>query len=71
MKQTNEANKRDKVHYDIYGYTFNPALDDPDQYDEKATVKFQASTKREIIGLLKTVVDNYNFEHIAIFKVKE
>lgn len=52
-------------HYEIFGYPRNPALEDCDH-----THKFQAKTKREVVGLVKTMLDNFDCEHIAIFRVK-
>jgi hypothetical protein len=55
----------EKVHYELFGYPRNPALEDVEH-----THKFMASNKREVIGLCKTMLDNFDCEHIAIFKVR-
>ena len=55
-----------KSHYEIFCYSDNPAL-----IDCKADHKFMAKTKREVIGLCKTAIDNFDCEHIAIFRIRE
>jgi len=54
-----------KKHYEILGYSENPALG-----DFKADHKFQAATKREAVGLVTTMLDNFDCDHIAIFKIR-
>ncbi len=51
-------------HYEIFGYSFNPAFE-----EGKADVKFMAKNKREVIALVKTMLDNFDCEHIAVFRV--
>jgi len=55
-----------KSHYDIYGYPNNPVYE---EVKEDHVIKFQAETKRGVVGLLKTMLDNMDCEHIAIFRV--
>jgi len=55
-----------KYHYEIFGYTGNPCNE-----ELKADHKFQVKTKREVVGIMKTMLDNFDCEHIAVFKVTE
>ncbi len=55
-----------KEGYLIYGYSFDPSAE-----EGKADHKFQAITKREVVGLTKTMLDNFDCQHIAIFRVKQ
>lgn len=53
-----------KTHYQLFGYSGNPAYEDC-----KADHKFMADNKRQVVGLIKTMLDNFDCEHIAIFRV--
>jgi hypothetical protein len=56
-----------KKKYIIFVYCKNPVYDDQEEADHK----FTATGKRGLIGILKTIADNYDFEHISIFENKE
>lgn len=55
-----------KHHYQIFVFSRNPAREDC-----KADHKLMADNKRQLIGLLKTAVDNFDPEHISIFRLKK
>lgn len=47
--------------YEIYAYDWN---------EEKAVWSDHAKTKRELSAKLRTIIDNCQFDHIDILKVK-
>ena len=62
-----------KTHYEIFGYKYNPAKDDPsfdlDNMTFEAEHKMMGKNKREALGAVKIFLDNYDCEHIAIFRI--
>ena len=62
-----KINTKIRMIYSVFGYEDNPVYDDL----RKPLFKFQAESKRELIGLLKTYVDNFPFAYIEIFKSYE
>jgi len=52
------------IHYEIFGFSKNPSLENIGSADHK----FNAKNKREVVGLVKTMIDNFDVEYIAIFR---
>lgn len=61
----------DKKLYTVCAYTKNPAVSEvSDEF--KADHTFGAKGKRQLIGILTTLVDNFSdVEYIEIFKTEE
>jgi len=55
-----------KDHYEIHGYPKNPATEDSDEHQS-----FMCKNKREVVGMIKVLLDNFDCEYIAIFKVND
>jgi len=55
-----------KSHYEVFGFDFNPVDEDGFTADHK----FICMNKREVVGILKVMLDNFDCEHISIFKIR-
>lgn len=67
MNQT----KLQPTHYEIFGYSYNPALkDSTDGYESlSADHVLHATNKKSCLGAVKIMLDHMDCEHIAIFRV--
>lgn len=63
--------KKEKKGYVIFVYSQNPTYHDQKEGSQESDYKFYAKTKREVVGLMKTIVDNFDVEHIAVHKERE
>ena len=53
-----------RTNWYIIGYKTNPALG---KADDKAEVTWCCGTKREVVGLMKTTLDNFGVNYVEIF----
>jgi len=63
--------KKEKKGYVIFVYSKDPTYHDQEEGSQESDYKFYARTKREVVGLMKTIIDNFDVEHIAVHKEKE
>jgi len=60
-----EQTKLQQTHYEIFGYSGNPCYEDVEH-----SRKLYGKTKKQALGAVKIMLDNFDCEHIAIFRVE-
>lgn len=53
-----------KDYYEVYAYDGNPAFEDCE-----ASYKYHAMTNKELLGILKILVDELHVESITVFRI--